>query len=370
MAHEETIERRPRLIVIGPVPPPVHGVAVSTRLTLANPLLRNRFDIEHVDTSDRRPVSTMQRWDVTNVTLGLRNLGQLLRRLRGGRGVVYLPLSGYLGSFLRDSLFIHAASLAGWKVAVHIRNSTFRDFYDACNPLARLWIRVTLDRLASIAVLGPRLRSAFDGLVPPNRIAVVPNGTPDAPRLDVPRNPDRVLFLSNLLAGKGIAEAVDAAFIVVRQRPGTEVLFVGEWEDARLARQLRERARLAANGIRFLPPVSGDQKEALLQSSSVFLFPPKAKEGHPRALLEAICRGIPVVTTKRATLTGTVNDGEGAFVLTDPDPHLLADRVLRLLNDDDLRARMGKAARERYEAAFTQDRADRALADWLVRLAP
>jgi glycosyltransferase involved in cell wall biosynthesis len=361
--------RKPPLIIVGPLPPPVHGVAVSTDLALQNPLLRERFDVEHIDTTDRRPVSTMQRWDVTNVVLGLRNVRQLLKRLRSRRGIVYLPLSAYLGAFLRDSIFIQVSALAGWSVAVHIRNSTFRDFYDARHPLAKWWIRVTLARISTVAVLGPRMRPAFDGLVPQDRVAVVPNGTPDVPRLDVPRDPNLVLYLSNLLRRKGVVEAVEAALMVVRQVPEARVLFVGEWEDELLEQELVDRARPGGDRIRFQPPTTGEEKEKLLQSCSVLLFPPKEKEGHPRIVLEAICRGIPLVTTDRATITDTVTDGDGAFVLDRPDPVKLSERVVQLLADQQLREETGRAARSRYESAYTQELADRQLADWLMRKA-
>jgi hypothetical protein len=78
-----------RLIVIGPLPPPYHGVTVSTGLVLANPLLKRSFTLEHLDTSDHRPGDNTGQWDLRNVWLALRTLARLLVRLRGDRGVVY-----------------------------------------------------------------------------------------------------------------------------------------------------------------------------------------------------------------------------------------------------------------------------------------
>jgi glycosyltransferase involved in cell wall biosynthesis len=360
-------EEKRRLIVVGPLPPPIHGVAESTRLVLGNPALQDRFSISHLDTSDHRPLSTIERWDATNILVGLRSLFQLTVRLRGRKGVVYLPLSQGLGGFARDSLFIHVAATAGWKVAAHLRGSAFRDFYERSHPFVRWWMRATLARVASVGVLGPRVKQIFDGLVPPERLAVVPNGTPDVRRDGASREPARVLFLSNFLEGKGIVEALETARIVVSRNSQAEVVFAGQWMEPKLEARLRDRIA-AAERVRFIPPVTGDEKERLLQSCAVLLFPPKHREGHPRILLEAICRGIPVVTTSYATLTDTVSDGDGAFVLAEPDPEVLADRVLQLLEDSGLRERMGRDARARYEARFTQQHADRRLADWLSGL--
>ena len=366
MARTSAERRKPRLIVMGPVPPPIHGVAVSIQLALENDLLRERFAVEHIDTTDRRPLSTMQRWDVRNVTLGLKNLGQLVRRLRGPAGTVYLPISAYWGAFLRDSLFIHAATLARWRVAVHIGNTWFREFYDDRGTLGRWWIRFTFRRIATVAIRGERVRPGLSGIVPADRLRVVRIGTPDFDRLPVTRQPGRVLFLGNFLRGKGIVEAVEAALIVLARDPGAEVLFAGAWHDASLENELRARAAPAGERIRFLPPVSGEEKEELLQSAAVLMFPARENEGHSRVLMEALCRGMPIVTTVQANYNLGLRDAEDAFVLEAADPERVAERVLALLADEGLRARLGAAARARYESEFTQELADQGLADWLT----
>jgi glycosyltransferase involved in cell wall biosynthesis len=355
--------------VIGPLPPPVHGVTISTSLILANGVLRRKFDVEHVNTSDHRARGNVGRWEAKNIELALRSLARLVGRLRGPRGIVYLPLSQNTPAFLRDSLFIHAASACGWKVAAHLRGGEFRSFYEAQPAPRRLWIRLTLDRLDSVAVMGSSLRWIFEGLVAPSRVAVVPNGTPDPLLNGVRRESSTVLFLSNLRRRKGTAEAVEAALLVARDLADARFVFVGDWEDAELERDLRARAAAVGSRIQFLGPVSGKGKQELLASSSVLLFPPRDPEGHPRVVLEGLAAGLPVVTTNRGAIAETVIDGESGFVLDEPVPDDLAQRLLLLLRDDRARERMGEAARERYLTAFTQEVADRRLADWLVEVA-
>jgi glycosyltransferase involved in cell wall biosynthesis len=351
------------------VPPPIHGVAVSIQLALENELLRERYAVEHIDTTDRRPISTLERWDVRNVTLGLRNLAQLVRRLRGPRGVVYLPLSAYWGAFLRDSLFVHAAALARWTVAVHIGNTWYREFYEQRGRIGRWWMRTTLRRIATIAVRGPRVAATLEDLAP-GRLRVVRLGTPEFGQVTVEKHPRRVLFLSNFLAGKGVVEAVEAALIVLARDPEAEVVFAGAWHDRTLEPQVLARAAEGGDRIRFLPPVAGREKEALLQSSAVLMFPARVNEAHARVILEALCRSIPVVTTAQANYNLGLEDGVDAFVLPAPDPQQVADRVLQLLGDDRLRERIGAAGRAHHEREFTQKRADQRLADWLTAVAP
>lgn len=358
-----------RLIIVGPLPPPYHGVTVSTSLVLANPLLRERFKVEHLDTSDRRGTSNLGRWDVTNVALALHSLGRLLRMLRGEPGLVYLPISQNAPAFLRDSLFVHAAARRRWRVVGHLRGSDFLGFYARTPRTFRSWIRITLRQFASVAVMGESLRGVFDGLVEPERITVVSNGTP-APALDgVEREPNNVLFLSNLRRRKGIMESVEAARLVAREDQRARFVFVGDWEDGKLERELRARTTEVSSQVQFHPSVTGPEKDRLLASSSILLFPPREPEGHPRVVLEGLAAGLPIVTTNRGAIAETVIDGECGFVLEEPVPEEIAQRLLELLQDDAARERMSKAARERYLASFTQDAADRRLAEWLSEVA-
>jgi glycosyltransferase involved in cell wall biosynthesis len=357
------------LIVIGPLPPPSHGVSVSTSLVLANPFLRQRFNVSHLDTSDSRSRENIGRWDATNVQLGFRALGRLLSMLQHGPGVVYLPISQGGGGLLRDSLFIHAAKVRGWRVAVHLRGSELHQVYAESAWPSRLWMRATFARIDSLAVMGESVRGTMEGLLAPARIAVVPNGTPDPHPNGALRDDSTVLFLSNLRRRKGVLPSLEAALIVVDRHPSARFVFAGDWEDARLERELRQRAARAADRIQFVGSVDGEGKRRLLLSASVLLFPPLLPEGHPRVVLEAMAAGLPVVTTDRGTIAETVPDGEAGFVLAEPTPDALADRILRLLLDDDLRARMSTEARRRYLERFTQEDADRRLADWLTAVA-
>jgi glycosyltransferase involved in cell wall biosynthesis len=358
-----------RLILIGPVPPPYHGVTVSTRLLVASEELRRRFRVEHLDTSDHRTAHNIGRWDLRNVIIALTSALALARRLRGDTGVVYLPLSQGTAGLVRDCLYIQLSSRAGWKVAAHLRGGEFQDVFRAQGPLVRRLIRSSLSRVDSVAVLGASLRWLFDGLVPPDRTAVVPNGTPEPELNGAARDPSTALFMSNLRRRKGVVEAVQAARIVVSEHPSASFLFIGQWEDELLESAIRGEVRGLEDRIRFQPAATGIAQQQALASAGFLLFPPVEPEGHPRVVLEAMAAGLPVVTTDRGAIRETVIDGECGFVLSDPDPRQLADRMLRLLRDRALCNRMGEAARSRYLERFTQAATDRALASWLEDVA-
>ena len=360
---------KPRLVVVGPVPPPYHGVSVSTSLVLANPGLRDRFEVTHLDTSDRRTVANVGNWDLQNVGLALAALPRLLRTLQGPPGVLYLPISQGIPGLARDSLFIHLAVSRGWRVATHLRGSELGGVFRRQPAPLRWWLGKTLSRVSGVAVLGNSLAGVLDGLVPRERVAVVPNGTPDPG----PRNRARRrtgVYLGNLYRRKGGLQAIQAAAAVAESRPDSRFIFAGDAPEKTFAEELRRVAARSGGRISVVPPIYGDEKRDLLLSADFMLFPPSRQEGHPRVVLEGMAAGLPVITTNRGAISETVIDEECGFVLPMPDPHDLADRIRRLVDDPDLCEKLGAAARERYLQNYTQERSDQQMTEWLASLAP
>jgi glycosyltransferase involved in cell wall biosynthesis len=358
-----------RLIVVGPVPPPYHGVSVSTDLILGNRTLRERFTVEHLDTSDHRSGANIGRWEVRNVLGALGTAMRVRRQLAGTRGMVYLPISQGLPGLTRDAVIIHLAARRGWKVAAHLRGGELTSVYNRQSRLVRVGMRRTLWHLDSLAVLGGSLKSAVDGIIAPERVAVVPNGTPAPRPTKASRQPALGLYLSNLRKRKGVREAMQAALIVLGKKSDCRFVFAGECRDAALEMELRELAEESNGRIELRTALRPEEKHELLAEATFLLFPPVEPEGHPRVVLEAMAAGLPVVATDQGAIAETVVDGETGFVLEEADPDQLAEKVLQLLVDQHLRERLSQGASARWRQRYTQAVADKTFADWLVEVA-
>ena len=63
--------------------------------------------------------------------------------------------------------------------------------------------------------------------------------------------------------------------------------------------------------------------------------------------------GLPCISTTEGGIPGIIDDGKTGFLVPKHDVAVLADKILLLLSNPDLRCKMGKAGREKFEKEFT-----------------
>ena len=78
-------------------------------------------------------------------------------------------------------------------------------------------------------------------------------------------------------------------------------------------------------------------------------------EGLPKSLIEATAIGRPVITTNSIGCKDTVDDGVNGFLIPTKDVDALTEKLRVLIDDSNLRQKMGKAAREKAEKEFSLD---------------
>jgi glycosyltransferase involved in cell wall biosynthesis len=366
-----------RLIVIGPTPPPIHGIAVFTEL-----LLRQLQGIDrlaaHLDTTDERPLDNLGRLDVTNVRLGIGQAVRLIRLLAVHReAAVYLPLAPTRWGFVRDAVLIAIARLWRRRVYVHLHGgSGLEGLYATAGPVMRWLIRATTSAVHRAWALTPSLAASSSALFPAGRVEVLENVVED-PLLQIARSsamppprPEangefRVLYLSHLLPEKGCFDLLDAVDRLGPRADGWHVRIVG----AALADSVRGMMLERATGLRDrvlveLPgEIRGEAKARLFQWADVFVLPSRYPfgEGQPLALLEALAAGLPIVSTSHSGIPDTVRDRREGLLVPPGDTDALAGALSELAADPGLRSALGRRARRRYEGRYAPSRLDRDL---------
>jgi glycosyltransferase involved in cell wall biosynthesis len=353
------VGEKPTVLLIGPTPPPYHGVAVATQVMLDS-TLAEEFSLVHLDISDRRGIQHVNQPDFHDVVLFLRQwvrlLGLLIRRRPH---LVHIPISQSSVGFVRDSVFIWPVHLAGGRVVLHLHGGNFRAWYEARGAGMKAYVRAVVKRAARIVVLGESLAGLFDGLVSSQRVAVVPNGlewpaTASRECRVARKRRYRVLYVGTLNRQKGALVLLAAVPLVEVVRQDIEFTFAGPWSNAR--DQVEAEALVAKHGlaeaVSFIGLVAGEEKRAAFESADLFIFPGLQQEGQPLVVIEAMAAGLPVLFTDRGCIRETVADA-GIEVARD-DPKGLADRIVWVFDHPDQMKQMGMTARHRYERFYTK----------------
>lgn len=351
------------LLIIGPTPPPLHGVAVAIQTLLQSELVK-RFHTCHLDLADRRGIQHVNKPDLHDIILFVRQWLKLVGMIINAcPAVSYLVLSQSTIGFLRDSLLIWPVYLRGSHVVLHLHGGNFQEWFLGCSGVMRIYVKAVLRCVTRAIVLGESLKRQFEGLVDEERIAVVPNGidwSSTVMRQNVPRSGSRfrILHLSTLSHLKGALIFLQAVPFVVQQRKDVEFILAGPWshvEDKQWADSFIRQHELETH-VSLSGQVDGAGKRALFDSSDIFVFPGVQQEGQPLVVIEAMAAGIPVIFTDRGCLRDTVPDGEVGLEVPIGDPRQLADRILWLLDHPEAIKAMGVRARKRYEALYTKER--------------
>jgi glycosyltransferase involved in cell wall biosynthesis/2-polyprenyl-3-methyl-5-hydroxy-6-metoxy-1,4-benzoquinol methylase len=354
------VDHRPLLLVVGPTPPPFHGVTLMTDALLRLPR-GNEFGLEHFDTSDHRDTRNIGTIDTRNALLALLHIASFARSLLAHRpSLVYLPLSQSRAAFVRDGALMVMARSLRVPVVIHAHGAHYREFYRRAGRLTQWFMRHVVTGLVRAIVLTSSQRTQFEGWIPSTTpVSVVPNGVadewPDGPPVRPVGGRPLVLFLGNLLPEKGFLDALAAVPRVIEREPDVEFVFAGEqpWsaDTGGLVDGIVNRLRPGV--VNFVGRVDATQRHELLEAASVAVFTPRWDEGQGLVALEAMSASLPVVFTPSGGLKDSVRDGVDGIMVPKQNPEAISHAVLRLLEDSALRQLMGESARTHYEQEFT-----------------
>ncbi len=160
----------------------------------------------------------------------------------------------------------------------------------------------------------------------------------------------QVVLGARMLRDKGVREFIAAAKLLYKQGIIANFLLAGAPDPGNPA-ALSEAELRGAAPVRWLGPVS--DMAALLASCDIACLP-SYREGMPKFLLEAMASGLPCVATNVTGCREAVIDGETGLLVPAQDEAALAGALARLIDDADLRARMGSAGRARVLANFAE----------------
>jgi glycosyltransferase involved in cell wall biosynthesis len=156
--------------------------------------------------------------------------------------------------------------------------------------------------------------------------------------------------ITRLHPSKGNSYLVEAAKAVVERRPAARFFLVGEGP---LLPELQAQARALGLADRFVFSGFARDVPQVLSAFDLSVFP-SLWEGTPLTVFEALAMGKPIVATDADGLIDVLTGGEDALIVPRRDAAALADGIVRMIDEPEMRARLGQRASEtgrRYDIA-------------------
>ena len=170
-------------------------------------------------------------------------------------------------------------------------------------------------------------------------------------RHGVPAGALVVAQASWMIPEKGITDLVEAARIVLQRIPPAHFLLAGEGqhrdEYMAMARTLGMEEHFTWTGL-----VHNPVAEGLYAAADVVCQVSRWEEAFGWVIAEAMAAGRPLVATRVGGIPELVTDGGNGFLVAPRAPAEIAERLVQLLEDSALRARMGAAGRLAAERKF------------------
>ena len=216
-----------------------------------------------------------------------------------------------------------------------------------------------IDKITTVSHKVANELSTFYG-VDINEIAVVKNGVDVNFFTPISKNDNKessILYTGRLVYRKGLIDLVKSAEYVCKECADASFILAGKGALRSTLEKMVHDLKLESK-FSFLGFIAQDELIKHYQINTIYVLP-SYYEGLPTTILEAMSCGMPVVATGIPGTNEVVVDGETGILVPPKNPKALADAIIKLLKDEKLRKKMGKAGRKRVEKEFSWEKITR-----------
>lgn len=326
-------------LILGPSLEQNGGMATVQKMILEYEL--NQFNLQHICTHDEG--SIFHRGIVFAKALMTFTQELFLRRV----DLVHIHISER-GSVLRKILLV-LLSLAFHKpILIHTHGAEFESFFSQLPKWAQKTLSAIFQKCDAFIVLSKSWQKFYVSQLGlnPDRVFTLPNAVKLPLIVPIRSNstPIKLVFCGRIGARKGAFDLVQAlTYLTDDQKAMTQLMMAGDG-DLEQGQHLSEQLDLSHH-VTFLGWLSPQERDELLAHADVFILP-SYNEGLPVAILEAMAWGLPIITTPIGGIPEVIIPNQNGLLVEPGNIQQLSKAIQLLIDDQQLRHSLGKAARE------------------------
>ena len=335
----------PRLLVVGPLPPPPDGPSVSFQLFCDEARYEPGTEVVVIDSSPKRLKDDQTaRFSSQNLLQAMRVLVPFIRRVWSVDRVLIFGGNRFLLTI--GSLLILIAKLARKPCYLRVFGGSLDRYYRQLNPIFRRILLSVLTQADGVILQTELLRTFLRRLIG-DSVHLVP-GYRVMPRLEHRDPPStatanlRLVFVGHVREAKGIFVLLESLrALSPSSGPVVHCDVFGpiyEHDAVRFEQELAHTDTATYRGI--LP---AEEVVSTLKKYDALVLPTHYRgEGHPGVLVEAMMAGLPAITSDFRSIPELVTHRVNGLLIAPKDTHALAEAIEALHADRRLLAEMGK----------------------------
>lgn len=310
-----------KILFIAPIPPPINGQSKASKVLL-DALVEKQHTVCLINLSK------------SSLKSGFNSLGRVLEILmilrsvwnnRKNNDIIYLSLAESLFGNIRD-LFIYAICYPSrHKIFIHMLGGAGMKKILEGTGVQRNINSFFISKVGGVFVEGPVNFGVFSKVITRDKIHIIPNFAEDflfvsddeikAKFSAIDRI--QILYLSNLIPGKGYEELASAYFELDEDsKKLVNIVFVGGFESTECENEFLKKIK-TQDGLEYIGKfIDGEKKRDLYCRSHVFCLPTYYPfEGQPISILEAYSTGCVVITSNHSGIPYIFSDKKNGFMV-------------------------------------------------------
>ena len=352
-----------KILFLVQVPPPTHGSNIINKLVLESKVINETYSTKHISmqfAKNINDVGTISFWKIVKM---IRTFFSLIKELLVFKpDLVYFTIAPVGAPFYRDVLYVSIIKIFKKELLFHLHgNGILENGKLNINRNLYKFIFRNTHIICLSELLTSDIRDVYSGkpYIVNNGIELILSDE-DINKQKTSKNTDivKLLYVSNLDKSKGVLDLIEALKILKGKNKKFQLNIIGSSSSNLSIETLNEIVNESGLSelVNILGPVYGEKKYSYFIDSDVFIFPSYyANEAFPLVILEAMQCSLPVISTLHGGIPDIVDNGITGFLIHKNDVVTLEKKIEYLLDDSELRKRMGEAGRKKFINKYSLD---------------
>lgn len=354
---ESKLYMKNKILFLLHVPPPVHGSSIVGLNIKESLLLNDFFDCKYVNLLISRKNVDTGKFSVAKFFSQFKVILNLFYYLISFKPeICYFALTVNGFALYRDVILVLIIKFFRIPIVFHLHNKGIKNQ----NSNLKKTLFKYIFKNSKVIVLSPLLYGDIESYVAKDSVYVCANGLKDVAKKRINTQCSeseniRVLFLSNLIASKGVNVLLEACSILHQNGHSFTCSFVGNEGDVLASDFQASVVNLGLdNLVIYKGPKYDEDKSLEFKESDLFVFPTHYKnECLPLVLIEAMQFSLPIISTHEGGISDMVTDGINGFLISPNDAVDLAKKIECFILNPELKKKFGVASRKKYEEFYT-----------------